>query len=140
MNIVLDTNVLVSGLLSPFGPCGEIVRMVSSAQLTLSFDARILNEYKEVLLRPKFQFDKNKVEVILDHIIHRGCAVASHPLQQSLPDADDEPFLEVAVAAQAICIITGNKVHFPPEYCMGVNIFSPSDFMQFYKKKLETIG
>ena len=42
MNIVLDTNVLVAGLLSPFGPCGEIVRMVSSGALTLAFDARIL--------------------------------------------------------------------------------------------------
>jgi hypothetical protein len=30
MNIVLDTNVLVAGLLSPSGPCGEIVRMVSA--------------------------------------------------------------------------------------------------------------
>ena len=33
MNIVLDTNVLVEGLLSPFGPCGKIVRMVSSDKL-----------------------------------------------------------------------------------------------------------
>jgi len=42
MNLVLDTNVLVAGLMSPFGPCGEIVRMVSSGALTLAFDARIL--------------------------------------------------------------------------------------------------
>ena len=54
MKIVLDTNVLAAGLLSPFGPCGEIVRMVSSGELTLSFDARILMEYEEVLARPKF--------------------------------------------------------------------------------------
>ena len=32
VRIVLDTNVLVAGLLSPFGPCGEIVRMVSSGE------------------------------------------------------------------------------------------------------------
>jgi predicted nucleic acid-binding protein len=35
MKIVLDTNVLVAGLLSPFGPCGDIIRMVSSGYLTL---------------------------------------------------------------------------------------------------------
>ena len=133
MNIVLDTSVLVSGLLSPFGPCGEIVRMVSSAELTLSFDARILTEYKEVLIRPKFRFEKNKIDALLDHIEHRGRVVASSPLQQSLPDCDDEPFLEVAIAAKAVCIVTGNHIHFPPDLCQGVTVFSPSVFLTFYR-------
>lgn len=133
MNIVLDTNVLVSGLLTPFGPCGEIVRMVSSGELTLSLDARILIEYQEVLDRPKFKFDKDKVAALLDHIEHRGVTVASSPLRQPLPDIDDEPFLEVAIAARAICIVTGNQVHFPTELCQGVMVLSPSDFLVFYK-------
>ena len=37
MKIVLDTNVLVSGLLTPFGSSGEIVRMVFSNELTPFF-------------------------------------------------------------------------------------------------------
>ena len=135
MNIVLDTNVLVAGLLTPFGPCGEIVRMVSSGELTLSLDARILTEYQEVLDRPKFKFDKDKVAALLDHIEHRGVTVASSPLPQPLPDIDDEPFLEVAIAARAICIVTGNQVHFPTELCQGVIVLSPSDFPVFYKKQ-----
>lgn len=135
MNIVLDTNVLVAGLLSPFGPCGEIVRMVSSGELTLSLDARVLTEYQEVLGRPKFKFDKDKVAALLDHIEHRGITVASSPLPQPLPDIDDEPFLEVAMAARAICIVTGNQVHFPTELCQGVMVLSPSDFLGFYKKQ-----
>lgn len=133
MNIVLDTNVLVSGLLTPFGPCGEIVRMLSSGEVTLSLDARILIEYQEVLDRPKFKFDKDKVAALLDHIEHRGVTVASSPLRQPLPDIDDEPFLEVAIAARAICIVTGNQVHFPTELCQGVRVLSPSDFLVFYK-------
>lgn len=135
MNIVLDTNVLVAGLLTPFGPCGEIVRMVSSGELTLSLDARILTEYQEVLDRPKFQFDKDKVAALLDHIKHRGTTVASSPLPQPLPDIDDEPFLEVAKAARAICIVTGNQVHFPTELCQGVMVLSPRDFLEFYNKQ-----
>lgn len=138
MNIVLDTNVLVSGLLSPFGPCGEILRMISSAELTLSFDARIITEYKEVLIRPKFKFEKDKIDVLLDHVEHRGVTVASSPLPQSLPDIDAEPFLEVAVAAKAVCIVTGNHIHFPPHLCLGVNIFSPGDFLKFYKREHTT--
>ena len=135
MNIVLDTNVLVAGLLSPFGPCGEIVRMVSSGELTLSFDARILAEYEEVLNRPKFKFDKDKVSAILDQIEHRGRTVAPSPLSLPLPDVDDEPFLEVAIAARVECLITGNQVHFPSELCQGVTVLSPSEFLTFYKKR-----
>lgn len=140
MNIVLDTNVLVAGLLSPFGPCGEIVRMVSSGELTLSLDARILSEYLVVLDRPKFNFDKDKVAALLDHIEHSGLIVASSPLFQSLPDIDDEPFLEVAIAARAICIVTVNQVHFPTELCQGATVFSPNQFLAFYKMQHITRG
>jgi putative PIN family toxin of toxin-antitoxin system len=136
MNIVLDTNVLVAGLLSPFGSCGQIVRMVSSGELTLSLDARILAEYEEVLDRPKFKFEKEKVAALLDYIEHRGVIVASSPLSRSLPDIDDEPFLEVAIAAQAICIVTGNQIHFPSEFCQGVKVFAPADFLAFYKQNI----
>lgn len=135
MNIVLDTNVLVAGLLSPFGPCGEIVRMVSSGELKLSFDARILSEYEEVLNRPKFRFEEDKVAAFLEQIEHRGRAVASLPLTHSLPDPDDEPFLEVAIAGKTSCIVTGNSVHFPAKLCKGVKVLSPSDFLSFYKKQ-----
>ena len=138
MNIVLDTNVLVAGLLSPFGPCGELVRMVSSGALTLSFDARILNEYQEVLARPRFKFDKDKRSALLDQIEHRGRTVASSPLIHTLPDSDDEPFLEVAIAAQAICIVTGNLVHFRADLCQGVMVLSRSEFLTFYKKQYLT--
>lgn len=135
MNIVLDTNVLVAGLLSPFGPCGEIVRMVSSGELTLSFDARILMEYEEVLARPKFKFDKDKIAALLDHIEHRGLTVASSLLSHSLPDLDDEPFLEVAIAANVMCLVTGNQVHFPSDLCQAVTVLSPSEFLEFYRKQ-----
>jgi uncharacterized protein len=138
MNIVLDTNVLVAGLLTPFGPCGEIVRMVSSGELTLAFDARILMEYEEVLARPKFKFDNEKVATLLEHIECLGVTAASSPLSQPLPDLDDEPFLEVALAAGVICLVTGNQVHFPPDLCHPVAVFSPSEFLIFYKKQLVT--
>jgi putative PIN family toxin of toxin-antitoxin system len=135
VRIVLDTNVLVAGLLAPFGPCGEIVRMVSSGELVLSFDARILTEYEEVLGRQKFKFEKHKVDALLDYIEYRGTIAASSPLSQSLPDPDDEPFLEVALAVQAACLVTGNKVDFPADLCQGIAVFSPSEFLVFYRKQ-----
>jgi len=138
MKIVLDTNVLVAGLLSPFGPCGEIVRMVSSGKVTLCFDAAILTEYREVLHRRKFGFDKDRVAALLDHIEHRGHVVASSPLRYSLPDPDDEPFLKVAVAGKAVSLVTGNAAHFPAKRCQGRRVLSPSEFLTFYKKQQKT--
>jgi putative PIN family toxin of toxin-antitoxin system len=140
MKIVLDTNVLVAGLLSPFGPCGEIVRMVSSGEVTLCFDAAILAEYHEVLHRPKFGFDKEKVAALLDHIEHRGHTVASSPLRYPLPDPDDEPFLKVALAGKAVCLVTGNASDFSAKLCQGEKIISPGGFLNFYKTQQKTKG
>ncbi|MCL5280321.1 MAG: putative toxin-antitoxin system toxin component, PIN family [Planctomycetes bacterium] len=138
MKIVLDTNVLVAGLLSPFGPCAQIVRMVSSGALTLCLDARILSEYDEVLGRPKFGFRTDKVAALLDHIEHSGTLVASSPLADPLPDPGDQPFLEVAVAGKAACLVTGNRVHFPVRQCQGTKVLSPSEFLTFHQKQERT--
>ena len=61
MKIVLDTNVLISGLLTPFGVCGEIVRMLTSNVLTLCADSRILFEYEDLLRRPRFAIDEKMI-------------------------------------------------------------------------------
>jgi hypothetical protein len=76
MNVVVDTNVLISGLLRPFSPPGEIVRLVASGALHLCLDGRLLAEYNEVLHRPKFQFDADQVEVLIDQIRHNGVLVS----------------------------------------------------------------
>jgi putative PIN family toxin of toxin-antitoxin system len=133
MEIVIDTNVLVAGLLSPFGACGEIVRMISAGELTLSFDARIISEYNEVLRRPRFGFEEEKIATLLDYIVYRGQPVAPSPLSHSLPDKDDEPFLEVTLASQSVCLVTGNQKHFPTERCQGAKIMSPNEFLIFFK-------
>ena len=57
-----------SGLLAPFSPSGEIIRMVSGGNLALLYDARVLLEYEEVLNRPKFKFNKEHINTLLDFI------------------------------------------------------------------------
>ena len=133
MRIVLDTNVLVSGLLSPFGPPGEIVRMVSAGAIRLCVDARLLAEYEQVLLRPRFGLDPDAVGALLDYVDVTSEKVASAPLGERLPDPDDEAFLEVAVASGAEYLVTGNLVHFPAEACVGVSVVSPAVFVEAYR-------
>ncbi len=133
MRVVLDTNVLVSGLLSPFGLPGEIVRMVSAGVIRLCVDARLLAEYEQVLLRPRFGLDPDAVAALLDYIDVTSDKVASVPLGDRLPDPDDEAFLEVAVASGADYLATGNLVHFPAEACAGVSVVSPAAFVEAYR-------
>lgn len=52
--IVLDTNVLVSGMINPNGPPGRIVDLIREGLVELVVDDRILAEYSQVLSRPKF--------------------------------------------------------------------------------------
>ena len=138
MRIVLDTNVLVSGLLNPYHAPGEIVRMVSSAALTLCVDARIITEYRKVLKRPRFQIDPDHLQAVLDQIEASGRVVAGAPLPETLPDKDDEPFLEVAVAGQAAYLVTGNLRHFPENSRQGISVVSPAEFVSLLRNQSRT--
>lgn len=79
-----DANVLVSGLLSPYGPPGRILDALLAGILTLVFDDRILGEYEDVLTRQEFGSDP-------DHAM----------------------FIEVAMAGRSDAIVTGNKARVP---------------------------
>lgn len=45
------------------------------------------------------------------------------------PEADDETFLEVAIAARARFLVTGNGDHYPPDRRYGVDVVSPREFI-----------
>jgi putative PIN family toxin of toxin-antitoxin system len=127
MRVVLDTNVLVSGLLSPHGPAAQLVLMVAAGAIVVCHDSRILDEYRTVLLRPRFRFPRGQVEALVTQIESEGEFVAASPLTLDLPDASDRPFMEVAVAAGADALITGNRRHFPSGSAWGVPVLSPAE-------------
>jgi predicted nucleic acid-binding protein len=60
--------------------------------------------------------------------------VTAFPLTIHLPDPDDEPFLEAALAAPGTLIITGNKKHFPPPACGKILVYSPAEFIKYLSK------
>ncbi len=128
LRFVLDINVLVSGLLSPFGAPGEIVRLASSGTVALCFDGRLLSKYDDVLARPRFGFDHDSVAALLDYRDFASEKVTAEPLPVRLPDGDDEAFLEVASACGAECLVTGGLAHFPVGARAGVNGLSPAQF------------
>ena len=66
MKAVLDTNVLVSGLLSHAGPPGKLIDAIETGLLVPVFSEPILFEYLEVLLRPKFRFETDSITVLME--------------------------------------------------------------------------
>jgi putative PIN family toxin of toxin-antitoxin system len=140
LKIVLDTNVIVSGLLTPRGAAAEIVRMAAAVSVELCFDARILDEYRTVLGRPRFGFDPSAVAVLLAHIETEGHLAAPPPLPKPLPDPADEPFLAVALASNARALVTRNIRHYPAASRQGMMIVSPGDFMMLWRKERGRAG
>jgi putative PIN family toxin of toxin-antitoxin system len=135
MIVVLDTNVLVSGALKPYSSAASILRLVVEGAVQPAYDLRILAEYREVLSRPKFNFEREIVDPLLAQIEEEGVLVSASPLKSHLPDPADEPFLEVALAAGAVALITGNKRHFPRGACGMAKISSPSEFLEIFRQR-----
>lgn len=115
MRIVVDTNVIVSALLTAGGAPDEVVQLVLQGELTLVVDSRILGEYDEVTARPMFGFDAAERRALLDTLASLAEHVIATPLKLALPDPDDRMFAEVALIAGADAIVTGNVAHFTPK-------------------------
>lgn len=131
MRIVLDTNVLVSGALNPHSAPGRCLDLVLDGELILLFDDRILAEYREVLLRPRFQFGRQDVDALLVFLRSEGESIVARPIAGTLPDPDDLPFLEVAVAGGADALVSGNLRHFPEESVPpSVEVLAPAALLE----------
>ena len=129
MRIVLDTNVLVAALLSPNGAPAAVLRLILSGGAVLCFDTRMLCEYREVLRRDKFGFERALTDELLEFLESEGELVAAVPLRLSLPDAADEMFLEVGAAGGADYVVTGNLKHVPVRMRRGLVVVSPREFL-----------
>lgn len=134
MNVVLDTNVLVSALLSPFGAPARVLDLVLAGDITLAFDDRVLSEYTSVLRRTKFNFEARAVDDLLATLRAVGLHVTALVLPITLPDPEDVMFLEVAIGAKAH-LITGNQRHFPRDQRAGATVVSPSEFLKGWREQ-----
>jgi putative PIN family toxin of toxin-antitoxin system len=129
VSIVVDTNVLVSGLLRTGSPPAAVLDLVFSRQLRLAFDERIFAEYVDVLARPEFEFPFEDVHAILDFLWREGERVRPESLALRLPDPDDAMFLEVAVSAAASALVSGNLRHYPLVQRRGVRVMTPREYV-----------
>ncbi|MFA7304650.1 MAG: putative toxin-antitoxin system toxin component, PIN family [Methanoregula sp.] len=123
--MVLDTNVLISGMLSPHGVPAKILNLVINGDIIVVLDARIFAEYSTVLQRKKFSFPEDAIHEIIAFIQREGVFISPLPVTCTIPDPGDLPFIEVSCHAE-VPIVTGNIRHFKDS---GAIIMTPVQFL-----------
>lgn len=112
---VIDTNVLVSALLSPKNDSAtvQVIEKVLKREITILYSDEILNEYTDVLNRKKFNFSKATVDYLIDAIKTFGILKNPSDAEISLPDIKDVPFYKIILEDEESYLVTGNIKHFP---------------------------
>ena len=112
---VIDTNVLVSALLSSHDDSSTVVvrNHILEGTIVPLYNEEIFQEYLDVLHRPKFQFPTGKIDDILDAIARNGLMMGRTKTEEVFPDPKDVVFYEVALSKEGSYLVTGNTKHFP---------------------------
>ena len=131
MQAVIDTNILVSALMSKKGAPASVMSLILGGHLTPCFDYRILCEYREVLQRPKFGFTSGEINSLLDWIERYGRSVIAEPLDDVFVDERDKKFYEVAKFCGAD-LVTGNLKHYPAD----PRVMNVTAFLEKAKREL----
>lgn len=116
---VIDTNVLVSAMLKWNSVPGDVMQLVFSGTIIPLFNHQIIDEYRTVLLRPKFRFTKDIVDDVISELERLGINVDAESIENTkFPDPKDIVFYEVVMEerkSEEAFLVTGNIKHFPTE-------------------------
>ncbi len=129
IRVVLDTNILISALLSSQGPPAQVFLMTildPDTQLCVSGD--IYAEYEEVIRRPRLNRSDSEIQATLRTIRDKGFWVKPTEKVRACSDPDDDIFLECAQAADAHYLVTGNAKDFPAAWA-GTQIVTARQFL-----------
>lgn len=117
MNVfaVIDTNVIVSALLArnPGAATVKVLEAFFQGRIMPLVNDEIINEYRDVLHRPKFRFPKELVNSVIAAIEHTSISPGRTHSKEDFPDPKDAVFYEVALSKDDAYLITGNTKHFP---------------------------
>ena len=114
---VIDTNVLVSALLSKKEEAAtvQLMERLWQRKIIPVYSKKIIEEYWDVLQRSKFSFTQEVIRRNIETIIKYGVSVDPASTGEQLPDMKDLPFYEVVMEKRVddAYLVTGNLKHFP---------------------------
>lgn len=131
---VIDTNVFVSALITKRddSPTRLVLDYLFHGDIIPIFNDEILSEYREVLLRKKFNLSSELVNTLIDVIKELGKNVERIQCNTKLPDPKDIVFYEVSLAEENSFLVTGNIKHFP----ISPLIVTPSEMIHIINKTI----
>ncbi|EIQ00088.1 putative nucleic acid-binding protein [Opitutaceae bacterium TAV1] len=129
--VVLDTSVLISGLLKSRGASAVLVDAFFAGRLHLAWSRETSAEYAEVMAREEFGIDLRERVAVLLKLRSSGGEVSPEPVPDAdWPDADDLPFVAAALATEGKVIVTHNPRDFAPAKALGITILSPGEALE----------
>ena len=131
MNTVIDTNVIISAILFGGGP-GKLIDLWKKGYITPLITEEIMAEYIRVLAYPKFELSEEEINFIIhQEILPFFKVVKSKPGPSIIKkDPDDDKFIQCAEVGNAQIIISGDQHLLALKSHHGVNILTPSQFLQ----------
>ena len=131
MRVVVDTNVLISALLSPSGTPRRVVQTLASHQATLLFSDATFRELAQRLARPKFDRYRTAQQMVawLDWLAELGEWVVPVTTISACRDPDDNKFLVVAVDGETELLITGDNDLLDLAPFQSIPIITPAEFL-----------
>ncbi len=130
MRILLDTNILVSALLSSNGPPGQILTAIKQNQHTIVSSSHLTDELRDVCSRKHLRerISREEVEDLVYNMESVGVVVTTLPEVDLSPDPKDNPVLATAIAGEADLIVSGDKSHLVAlGQAQGIPILNPRD-------------
>ncbi len=129
MRIVLDTNVLMSGIFWA-GPPAKILDAWSKGRFDLLASLEILTEYCRVGKRLGEQYPSVDIGSVLDLVIRESRIVEPVPQPaDACDDVDDVKFLACAIAGKAACVVSGDRALLRASGYKGIEVVKPKDFL-----------
>lgn len=136
LKVVLDTNVLVSALLKENSLPAFILALIRKKKLLLCLTEEIFKEYVDVLRREKFYQIEKESKPLLSALKKESLMVKpGSKIAVITDDPEDNKFLECAVEAKAVFLITGNTKHFPKSF-HRTKIVNPRQFVEITLKSI----
>lgn len=130
MRVILDTNVLVSGIFWS-GPPFKILELWRDRKVRLITSPEIIVEYQRVAMELAEKFQTVSIEPLLSLIVASSEIYIPPDLpSQVCKDPDDDKFIACAIASGADFIVSGDKNLLAASGYKGVNIIKPTAFLK----------
>ena len=136
--LIIDTNIIVSALISNSIPTKILFDLVLTKEVTTCLTEEIFAEYVEVLNRDKFikyiNF-KSKAEVVLNKLREISIFYKTEKNVDILTDSSDNKFLDLSIVCSADYLITGNILDFTITEFENTKILTPREYWKNYTPK-----